>query len=274
MLRIVAPLVLLLAAAPVFAAEPCAHSAPRTLSLDLAGMRSVHFEVNHHELRVDARPGASAAVSGRACASDPAHLDQLTLSQRREGDTLVVRLLREGQGLTGLGGGHYAQLRLDATLPDTLPVRISVGSGDAWITGAASVEAEVASGDLDIRRIRGAVAAKVGSGDIDVADAGSLRVTSIGSGDLNARDIRGDVSVGSIGSGDFLVDRVAGKAVLDSIGSGDAGIRNATGAVELGSVGSGDFTVRGAASLRVRSIGSGDVDHSGVRGAVDLPRRR
>src|SRR5690606_17204293 len=107
------------------------------------GVRSVHFEVNNHALRVDARTGAGGAVSGRACASEAAHLDQLKLSQRREGDTLVVSLRREGQGLLNLGNGKYANLRLDATVPDRLPVRISVGSGDAWVTGAASVEAEV-----------------------------------------------------------------------------------------------------------------------------------
>jgi len=39
-------------------------------------------------------------------------------------------------------------------------------------------------------------------------------------------------------------------------------------------VGSGDVSVRGAAGLRVRSIGSGDVFHRDVTGTVDLPRRK
>ena len=53
-------LVLACAAAPALA-EECRHSAPRALELDLAGARTVMFEVGPHRLRVD----ASAAPGGR-----------------------------------------------------------------------------------------------------------------------------------------------------------------------------------------------------------------
>ena len=165
-------------------------------------------------------------------------------------------------------------LRLSATLPDNLPVRLQVGSGDAWVNGTASLDANVGSGDLDIKRVRGQVSAKVGSGDVEIADVGSLHVPSIGSGDVSAGNVRGDVEVGSIGSGDFSLDRAGGSVRIGSIGSGDASLAAIGGAVEVGSVGSGDVEVRGAASLTVRSVGSGDIDHRDVRGAVNIPRRR
>jgi len=272
-----ASLLLLLGAtatAPVLAAEPCAHSAPRNLSLDLAGVRSVVFEIGHNELRLDARAGASGEISGRACASDAGDLERLKLSQRKDGDTLVVRAWREGNGVSGLFGNRYAELRLAAQVPAHLPVRLEVGSGDAWITGVASLGFSVGSGDLDIRAVKEAIKGKVGSGDIEIDGAGSLELGSIGSGDVSARNIRGDVEVGSIGSGDFSLDRVGGRVGIGSVGSGDVELSAVAGAIEVGSIGSGDLDVRGAASLRVRSIGSGDVSHRDVRGTVDVPRRR
>jgi len=274
MTRLALLALLLSAAAPAFADDPCTHSAPRNLQLDLAGVRNVVFDIGHNELRVDARPGGNGAVTGRACASDAAYLDQLKLTQQKSGDTLVVKAWRDGNSLSGLFGNRYAELRLSAALPDTLPVRLEVGSGDAWVNGTASLDATVGSGDLEIKRVRGKVSAKVGSGDIAIDDVGSLHVPSIGSGDVSVRNVRGDVEVGSIGSGDFSLDRVGGAVKIGSIGSGDAGLAGIGGAVEVGSIGSGDVEVRGAASLTVRSVGSGDIDHRDVRGAVNVPRRR
>ena len=265
---------LLLAAAPAFAGDPCAHSAPRNLSLDLAGVRTVVFEIGHNELRLDASPGGKGAVSGRACASDAADLDRLKLTQHKDGDTLVVKAVREGNLTSGLFGNRYAELRLSATLPDNLPVKIAVGSGDAWVTGTASLDANVGSGDLEIKRVRGKVSAKVGSGDIGIEDIGSLHVTSIGSGDVSARGVGGDVEVGSIGSGDFKLRTAKGNVDIGSIGSGDAELSAIGGNVAVGSIGSGDLDVRGAAGLTVRSKGSGNISHRDVRGEVSIPRRR
>lgn len=274
MTRLALLALLLSAATPAFADDACAHSAPRNLQLDLAGVRTVVFDIGHNELRLDARPGGNGAVSGRACASDAGDLDRLKLTQHKNGDTLVVKAWREGNGLSGWFGNRYAELRLSATVPDSLPVALEVGSGDAWVNGTASLDATVGSGDLDIKRIPGKVSAKVGSGDIGIEDVGALRVPSIGSGDVSVRNVRGDVEVGSIGSGDFSLDRASGRVGIGSIGSGDARLAGIAGAVEVGSIGSGDLDVRGASELTVRSIGSGDIDHRDVRGKVELPRKR
>ena len=102
MSRLVVLALLLAAAAPAFADDPCAHSAPRSLQLDLAGVRTVVFDIGHNDLRLDARAGGKGAVSGKACASDASYLDQLKLTQQKTGDTLLVKAWREGNSLSGL----------------------------------------------------------------------------------------------------------------------------------------------------------------------------
>lgn len=272
---ILVPLVLVLAsaAAPALAAD-CAHSAPRDLALDLEGVRTVMFEIGPHELRVNASASPTGDISGRACASSAERLESLTVTQQRDGDRLRVRLSREERDW-GIGlGNRYAYLSLEAGVPEHVLVQLDVGSGDAWLTGAAAASADVGSGDVDIRRIRGRATVKVGSGDIDLDDVGALKVLSIGSGDIEARNVRGDVEVGSIGSGDFTLRRGAGDVAVDSIGSGDATLADIAGSVRVDSVGSGDLDIQGVGgNLTVSSVGSGDVSHGGVRGTVDVPRR-
>lgn len=254
-------------------ADECKHSAPRNLDLDLTGIKTVMFHVGHNELRVEASPGATGKIGGRACTSDEDRLDRLTLTQARSGDKLVVRMDADSNWSGISFGARYAYLALEASLPDDVMVQLDVGSGDAWVTGAASLSADVGSGDVEAGRIRGAVTAKVGSGDIVLRDIGSLRVLSIGSGDVEAEDVRGDTRVGSIGSGDFSLDRAGGRVEIGSIGSGDADISRAGGLVEVGSIGSGDVDVSDSTGgLAVRSIGSGGIGHRNVSGAIDIPR--
>ena len=273
------PIVLVsaLAAAPAVASE-CRHSAPRSLELDLAGAKTVMFDVGPHELRVDAGPSADTRIgtlAGQACASDADRLDELTVTQERDGDRLIVRLRRD-DALAGFGlGKRYAYLRVEAGVPDDVLVQLQVGSGDAWLAGAAAASADVGSGDVELKRIVGRATVKVGSGDIAIEDAGALKVLSIGSGDVEASGLRGDAEVGSIGSGDFSLRRSTGGVSIGSIGSGDADLVDIGGSVRVDSIGSGDLHARGVGGdLTVSSTGSGSVDHSGVRGAVDLPRRR
>lgn len=264
---------LALAPATSFAREPhCEHTAPRGLALDLQGIKTVVVEVESHDIKLQSQTGGNGQLQGRACASDAKLLPQLTVSQQRQGDKLVVRLHRESTPSLFVGN-RYAYLQLSGNLPDHLPVQLKVGSGDAEISGAPIVSADVGSGDAIVRRTRGLVAGKVGSGDLEVDDAGSLQIIAVNSGDAKARGIRGPVKVGSIGSGDFELDGAQGKVEIESVGSGDAEVASITGDVSVGSLGSGNVTVRDVrGNLVVRDIGSGSVDHSGVTGQVTLPR--
>ena len=263
---------LLVLPAVAFAQEPqCKHSQPRDLQLDLSGVKAVVFDIGPHDLKIDAASGAKAAIQGRACASDEKLLPQLKLTQQKSGEKLYVGLKREGFS-SGLFNSDYAYLKLAGTLPDSITVQLKVGSGDAVVSGAAIVSADVGSGDVEARRTRGLVAAKVGSGDVTVEDAGSLQVISVGSGDLSAKSVKGAAKVGSIGSGDFELDGAGGNVEIDSIGSGDAKIANVAGNVSLDSLGSGDFEARDIrGDLLVDSVGSGSVHHNGVTGQVKLP---
>ena len=104
---------LLLMASPLALADDngCPHSAPRQLSLDTAGAKVVRVETHQHTVRLRAAPGSSHVLSGRACAGKAAWLQDLTVTQAREGDTLVVRLLRENPaGLASLFGDNRASL--------------------------------------------------------------------------------------------------------------------------------------------------------------------
>lgn len=254
--------------------EHCTHSAPRQLALDLSGARAVVFDIGPNELKVDATPGATAGVQGKACASKADALPQLKLTQERVGDKVVVRAYRDGRFGGIFFGNNYAYQRLTASVPDTIPVQLKVGSGDGWVSGAPVVSVDVGSGDAEVRNVKGLVAASVGSGDIDVHDVGALKVVSIGSGDIEAKQVRGAVEVGSIGSGDFDLVGAGGDVEIGSIGSGDATLRDVAGNVRVGSVGSGEVQARGVGGgLTVRSVGSGDVVHDGVRGAIDVPKR-
>ncbi len=245
---------LLLLPLAAFARDGCEHSRPLDLALDLDGIDTVVFEVGPHDLTLDAAADAASRLQGRACASSEARLDQLSVTQQRIGDHLVVSMEREDNtSIFSLFRSRHAYLELQATLPDDIAVELEVGSGDAAVSGVAELSVDVGSGDAIVRQVPGSVTASVGSGDIELDRIGSLGVGSIGSGDLEGRRIEGDASIGSIGSGD---------AELGDIG----------GNVEVGSIGSGDLdvdTIRG--NLRVRSIGSGDVDHTDIDGQVDLP---
>ena len=266
------PLLLLLPTA-VFAASPeCKHSQPRDLQLDLSGVKAVVFDVESHDLTIEAGANAKGSLKGQACASDAKLLEQLKLTQRKSGDKLYVSLHREGVSNGIFFGNNYAYLKLAGSLPDNVTVQLKVGSGDASISGAPVVSADVGSGDVEARHIRGLVAAKVGSGDITVEDAGSLQVISIASGDLAAKKIRGAVKVGSIGSGDFSLDGVTGDVVIGSIGSGDAEVRDISGGLSVDSLGSGDIDASGIhGDFTLRSKGSGSTSHKDVGGRVSVP---
>lgn len=252
----------------------CEHASPRNLSLDLSGVKAVMFEIGANELHVDASPGATAAIEGRACAAEAGLLDRLTLTQERDGDKLIVRARRDDNGLFRIGN-QYAYMALRAKVPDDVMVQLDVGSGDAWVTGASALSADVGSGDVEAKRIAGRVTTKVGSGDVTLDDIGALHVLSIGSGDVEAANVRGDAEVGSIGSGDFKLRRAGGNVKIGSIGSGDAELSGIDGNVAIDSIGSGDVDADGVGgNLTLRSVGSGGIDHRGVRGTVDLPRKR
>lgn len=246
---------LLLAPFATFAATPCKYEAPRNLQLDLAGVRAVQIEVHSHDLHLTGSDGAKGlAVTGRACASEKSMLDDLQVTQRRDGDQLLLDIGGSNNHFSlNLFGNSYANLEVAVQLPANLPVTLSVGSGDADVSGVRQLQSNVGSGDLHVRQVAGAFSTSVGSGDVDATDIGSLELGSVGSGDFKASGIKSDARIGSIGSGDVTLRNVGGSVRADTLGSGDLTVADVAGDLSLG------------------AKGSGDVDHSGVKGKVSVP---
>ncbi|MBD8634855.1 DUF2807 domain-containing protein [Stenotrophomonas sp. CFBP 13725] len=270
---------------------PCKFTETRDLTLQLDGAKTVVFEVNQHDLHLLAGKGP-AQLSGRACASNADWLRELTLTQQRSGDKLVVSLRREGKQSWSVGSDSYAWLDIRGSVPADVMVQLKVGSGDAHVDGARSLSVDVGSGDADVLRTQGAVHATVGSGDLMIDGAESVNLLSVGSGDAKVSHVRRDLQVGTIGSGDADLRDIGGNVRIDTIGSGDADVRVVGGNADIGVVGSGDVELRditgnlkvgahGSGDVRVNGVGgnltversgSGSIRHDGVRGTVSLPR--
>jgi hypothetical protein len=239
---------LLLAPAAAMAdSSDCKFHADRNLDLDLSGVRSVTFVTNAYELHVEGGAAAGkGTVRGKACASSQDVLDSLVVTQRRDGDTLLVELTSDRHGGWGFGS-HYSDLKVDAAVPSSIPVKINVGSGEAKARGIASLESTVGSGELEAREIKG---------EASFENTGAVDVSTVGSGSLSASGIRGGVRIATVGSG-------------------EAKLRDVTGDVSVGTVGSGEIDVDGVkGNLTVNTKGSGDVSQRGVTGKVDVPRDR
>jgi len=239
-----------------FAAGTCQFEAPRNLQVDLAGVRSVQIDVNSYDLHlIGGADTKGLALVGRACASEKSALDQLTVTQRRDGDQLLIDIGGERSrfGFNPFGGNSSTSLEVTVNMPAKVPVTLRVGSGDADVRGVQELRGTVGSGDLHVRQIAGKFATSVGSGDVDASDVGSLQLGSVGSGDFKVDGVKGDASIGSIGSGDVTLRRVGGSVHADTLGSGDLTVRDVGGDFSLG------------------AKGSGDVEHSGVKGKVSVP---
>jgi hypothetical protein len=239
------------------AADECRYSAPRNLHEDLAGIRGVQIELHSHDMHLTGSGSASAfELNGRACASSQSALDNLQVTSHREGDQLIVDVGDSHTFNVQVFGISYEYLDLQVSLPSSMPVTVTAGSGDAYIANLSHLDAQTGSGDLHISHITGPVSVTAGSGDIEVSDIGSLQAGSVGSGDLKARTVHGDVRIGSVGSGDVVLDRVEGGVNVGTLGSGDLSVDN----------------VRG--DLTVGAKGSGDVSHNNIGGRVSVPHDR
>ena len=143
------PLALLLLLAPALAAaDECKHEDRRLLEPSLDGVAKVRFEVNSHDLVLRGGDGAGARLDVRACASDPDYLPQLVVDARRDGDTLVVAIERQGQSVGVFFRPTYAWLEVEATLPAGLAASLGVNAGDRVKVTQGSGSA-VLVGDID-----------------------------------------------------------------------------------------------------------------------------
>lgn len=248
---------------PSMAADRCEHSRTETPALDLTGISRVVIEINADELTVT--PGAPS-LSIKHCASTAERAAESRMTVERRGDALHIASPFVSVSVYGLFGTDvYTRREIGLSLPADLPISLTVGSGDAALTGLSRIGVDVGSGDVSLRQV-GRVNGDVGSGDLMVDGATAVAV-DVGSGDAVLKRVQGEVRA-SVGSGDI---EMADVGPLGSLAAGSGSIRaeGVRGDALVRSVGSGDITLRGVrGAVRIDSVGSGDVDVEDVDGDV------
>lgn len=273
-MRVLVPAFAILLLSSTVYADSCEHRAARDLDIDAAALKSLLVEAGSTDIRVHGVAGLGRVeVRGKACASSAELLERLRVTERRDGDRVIVRAEREGNSWS-LFGSSYASLELDVRIPEGLALVVDTGSGDAVIEDVASLDWKAGSGDLEARNIAGLLRAGMGSGDVEAREVGQFNLGSTGSGDAHVEGVRGDVEVGSGGSGDLTFRRVDGSVRIGRIGSGDIDLRDVGGSASVDSIGSGDVVVDGVrGDFTVKSQGSGDTSHRNVSGRIDVPNK-
>ena len=271
--RLVPLLALALAPAFAVAGGQCRYSADRNFDVPAAGVATLAFEMGSNDVVLEGVDGlANIEVRGRACASDQAWIDGLTVDQRKSGDTLTITP-HAGHDLHGNWSGmNYAYVILHVRAPSKLVARIRGDSGDAEVSRVASLDFETSSGDLLVNHVPGTLGLELSSGDARGDDLGIVDVRSVSSGDITLSGVHGPIEVARVGSGDLRFSEV-GSVRVGSVGSGDVTVSDAGGDVTVDSIGSGDVSVNGVnGAFHVGSKGSGDVRYRNVRGQVSVPR--
>jgi DUF4097 and DUF4098 domain-containing protein YvlB len=221
--------------------------------LDLSGSKELAVHAAAGDLEIRSGDGDDAVIRGKVCASKEEWLEKSAVLTQRGKRAEITVDLPETSGWS-ITGNNYAYMDLELTVPDHLAVDVKDSSGDAELSGLASLTVSDSSGDLEIHNISGPVIIKDSSGDIELEDIeGDVTVASDSSGDIEGERITGSVLVEHDSSGGIHFSEVGGDFTVERDSSGD---------IAADGVG-GDFTV-----LR---DGSGDIRAVNVTGKVDIP---
>jgi hypothetical protein len=151
--------------------------------------------------------------------------------------------------------------------PPGVAVTGTLSSGDIGLTGVASADVTVTSGDVNVHGATGAVKIRATSGDIDVIGAGGPVTLQATSGNLRAIDVAGGPVTARVTSGDVQLKIDKATSVTAEATSGNVQLMVPGGAYQVHArAGSGDTNVGGGiiadtASKNVLDLtaGSGDV---------------
>ncbi|MEQ1501150.1 MAG: DUF4097 family beta strand repeat-containing protein [Myxococcota bacterium] len=201
-------------------------------------------------------------------------VDQVTVAIHREwsGDEPFVATYVEGGTLhlevQCRPGQLTCRVDYDVVLPAAATIDAELGSGDVTIDGLSGrVAVETGSGDVTLRLVDGDVIASTGSGDLEVDGVTGSLDAETGSGDLVVTGADVSTVIASAGSGDIElhVDAVTDAIAVDT-GSGDVLVVVPTAEYRLSTdTGSGDvsldgITPSGNAEVSIDvSTGSGDI---------------
>jgi len=260
-LRVAATLCLVVAASfiPVRARAYEDYTSPRNADVDAAGAKSIRIEAAAGVLKVEGRAGISQVrVRGTAKSSRRNRLDDIKLIAERRGDEVFIKADMPDDNRYWDRGRDNDNLVLDLVIevPNSIPLDVADGSGEAEFLNAGALEFSDGSGEIHIRGARGDVRVNDGSGNITIEGVqGSVRVSD-GSGNIRARDVTGDFVVSEDGSGDIDVSSVGGQMRVENDGSGNIDVDRVAG----------DFVVD--------HDGSGSIRYDTVKGSVRIPDRK
>jgi hypothetical protein len=268
--------VLWLAGCYVTNADECKFTAERSAALAAAGAKRIDITARAGDLRISGQKGATQVEArGKACASDQDLLNAIQIQLRLDGDVLRVIVVMPDISADDAPRNASASLDLVVDVPDNLPVTLLDSSGEAEITGVASLNVTDSSGDLRVTRIAGDLDVRDSSGEVWIDEVGNNVTLRDSSGDVRVRNVNGDVRVEADGSGNLELIRVGRSVTVDQDGSGDIRIGDVKGNARIESDGSGDIDVSGiGGSFTLGGKGSGDVHVAEVKGAVNIPPER
>ena len=213
-------------------AGDCSHSAPHRLTAAPGDATEIVVVGRAGSLRVTGTRTNTVTASGEACASDRDFLSRMRIEARRDGSALRIEAIIPENVM--MFGFHEARLDFEVTVPDSIPVRVSDGSGEAIVRGVASLDVTDGSGELEIRDVRGDVRVRDGSGSIEIDGvAGSVVIDADGSGSIDIRDVRRNVTVETDGSGSIEVADVRGDFIVHRDGSGGIDYARVSGTVRI-----------------------------------------
>jgi hypothetical protein len=235
----------------------CRVKEPRDATVDAAGADALRVIARAGSLRIVGERGLDrVVVSGRACASDRETLEAVRLLADKSGrEVRVVAELPE-HSWSFFGRSHSSMLDLEIRVPAGFATEVEDSSGDAEISGVASLRIKDSSGSLRIRDVAGEVRVRDGSGEIELQRAGSVLIDEDGSGSIDLLGVKGDVQIHDDGSGGISIRDVGGSVRIGDSGSGGVDVDNVRG----------DFVVR--------DNRSGGIHYTRVAGRVDVPEDR
>jgi hypothetical protein len=236
------------------------YTSPRNADVSAAGASSIHIEAAAGELRVEGRSDISQVrVRGTARSNNRSRLDDIKLIAERRGGVVFIKAdipELHGSFWSSMHDQMHSALDLVIEVPNSLPLDVSDGSGNAEFNNTGALDLDDGSGELFVRAARGNVRVSDGSGNITIEGVeGSVRVSD-GSGNIRAKNITGNFVIGEDGSGDIDVSSVGGTMRVENDGSGNIDVDRVAG----------DFVVD--------NDGSGGIRYETVKGSVIIPERK
>lgn len=239
--------------APAVQAWDCKYEKVIDETLDLSGSESLRIAAAAGDLEVRGGSGSEALIRGKVCASKEEWLDEARIVTEGGRKAEIAVDLPEASGWS-ITGNNYAYMDLEVEVPRGIAVHVDDSSGDADISGLASLSVSDSSGDVEISDIEGDVSVKDSSGDIEIERVG------------------GDVLIVNDSSGDVEIDGVDGSVRVEADSSGDLEFADVGVDVWVERDSSGDIVARGVGgNFTVDRDGSGEIRYSEVTGSVSIP---